>query len=326
MKHGFICGKFLPFHTGHEALIRFALERCEQLTVLVCASDQENISGRLRAEWIRASFPHLLRLYIQVLPYLESQLPNTSESSQAVSKLWAKEFQRWVPETDVMFSSEPYGEFVADFMGIQHELFDQARESVPISATQIRAYPHRYWKFIPQVVRPHFCKKIVLLGTESTGKSVLTERLATHFQMPFVAEAGREVIPDSKGFQFEDLYRVAETHAEAIHRGLQIGKPFLFIDTDIHITQSYAQMFFGKQLEVAEQIYSFNRADLYLYLRADAPFIQDGTRLDIDMRNALDQSHRSILESYGVSYVEIDGNWEERCSQAVELIEQFFSL
>lgn len=326
MKQGFICGKFLPFHTGHEALIRFALERCSKLTVLVCVSDQESIPGKLRANWIRASFPKLPKLHIQVLPYLESDLPNTSESSEEVSRVWAREFQRWVPDTDVMFSSEPYGEFVANFMGIQHELFDQAREAVPISATQIRSHPHRHWDFIPEAVRHYLCKKIVLLGTESTGKSTLTERLASHFQMPYVAEAGRDLIPDSNAFELADLHPVAEAHAQAIVEGIQQGFPFLFIDTDIHITQSYAQMFFGKQLSVSEDIYSLNRADLYLYMKADAPFIQDGTRLDIQTRNALDHSHRETLATYGINFVEIGGNWEERFKKAVERIELYFSL
>ena len=53
------------------------------------------------------------------------------------------------------------------------------------------------WKFLPDSVRPYFSIKVVVLGTESTGKSTLTERLAKYFNCSSVKEAGRDLIVDS---------------------------------------------------------------------------------------------------------------------------------
>jgi HTH-type transcriptional repressor of NAD biosynthesis genes len=52
MTKGFVFGKFLPFHKGHEAMIKFALTKCDFLTVLVCCSDKESIPDTFRKSWI----------------------------------------------------------------------------------------------------------------------------------------------------------------------------------------------------------------------------------------------------------------------------------
>ncbi|MEM7367579.1 MAG: AAA family ATPase [Bacteroidota bacterium] len=321
---GFTCGKFLPFHKGHEALIRFGLEHCDELTVLVCASDQELISGETRAAWIRNTCSQDPGLIVKVLPYKESQLPNTSESSRRVSKIWASEFRRWVPNANIFFSSEPYGAYVADFMNIQHLSFDLSRTTVPVSATQIRENPGAFWEYLPVAVRPNYCKKVVILGTESTGKSTLTKQLANHYKVPFVAEAGRDLISNSREFALEELYLVARAHAGAIAKAVKQGYPLIIVDTDIHITQSYARLFFDKQLEIEEAVYTTNKADIYLYLTADVPLVQDGTRLGEAARQSLDASHRRVLSEYSIKPIEIAGEWEGRKRKAIETIDRLF--
>ena len=56
MIKAFLFGKFLPFHKGHEAMINFALTKCDFLTVLVCCSDKERIPDTLRKAWIEKAF------------------------------------------------------------------------------------------------------------------------------------------------------------------------------------------------------------------------------------------------------------------------------
>ena len=43
MIKGFIIGKFMPFHKGHEALIEYAKSKCDHLTVLVGFREGEPI-------------------------------------------------------------------------------------------------------------------------------------------------------------------------------------------------------------------------------------------------------------------------------------------
>lgn len=311
----------MPFHKGHAELINFARQHCDHLTVLVCCSDQEQLPGPVRQAWLQETYAADDAIEVRLLEYLESELPNTSETSLAVSIIWADKFLQIVPECSLVVTSEPYGELVAARMGIQHLPFDVAREVVPIAASTIRQNPAAYWHFLPDSVKPYYVRKVVLLGTESTGKTTLATQLAAHFQASLVEEAGRDLIADSTSFSLADLHSVAKEHARRIERA-QIGPSALVvIDTDIHITQSYARLMFGQELTVLPEVYALNRAALYLYLAADVPFVQDGGRLPNADRLRLDVLHRQTLQHYGIEVIEISGTWPQRFRQAVQLIE-----
>lgn len=325
MKKGFVFGKFLPFHMGHEAMIRFALTQCDFLLVLICVSNKEDIPGPVRYHWLTKTFNSELNIEIRLFDYKEEELPNSSESSEEISKVWADVFSRTIPDFKILVTSEPYGEFVARYMNILHIPFDPGRTIVPVAASSIRRNLIDNWKFLPDTVKPYFTMKVVILGTESTGKTTLTQKLANHFKCTEVKEAGRDLIENSNQFKFSDLEKVANEHARRIENAMFGDHPLIIIDTDIHITQSYARFVFGRSLETESSIYQANKANLYLYLDKDAPFIQDGTRMEESQRNLLDESHRSILEAAGIDYVLIRGNWEERYRQAIRSIQNLLT-
>lgn len=320
MVKAFVFGKFLPFHKGHEAMINFALTKCDFLTVLVCCSDIEKIPATTRQAWIENTFEGIENIEIKSFNYLESELPNTSVSSQEVSKVWSEKFMRFFPDYQLVITSEEYGNYVASFMGITHLAFDIPKQLFPVSATAVRQDLMTNWKFLPDSVKPDFAIKVVILGTESTGKSTLSEKLAAYFNGSLVKEVGREIIADSKSFEFEDLLIVASEHAKQIDKAVIGANPLVIIDTDIHITKSYSHFIFNRELEIDDKIYHTNKANLYLYLNKDVEYVQDGTRLSETDRNQLDISHRTTLLKHQIEFIEITGNWEERFEKAVQII------
>lgn len=322
MTKAFVFGKFLPFHKGHEAMIHFALAQCDWLIVLVCCSDRESIPGPIRAGWIKNTFSSRNDMRVEVFNYSEKDLPNTSESSEAVSAVWANIFKKLFPDYSIVVTSEPYGDFVAGFMGIRHISFDADKQLFPVSATAIRNDIFGNWMFLPEAVKPAYTTKVVILGTESTGKTTLAERLSKHYNCSCVLEAAREIIANSNAFSLDDLQLVAKEHAKAINRAVFSGSPLVIIDTDIHITQSYSKFVFGKTLDLSADIYNSNKADLYLYLNNDVEYWQDGTRLNERQRNALDISHREVLSAHNIDIVEISGDWPLRFAKAVEQIDR----
>jgi HTH-type transcriptional repressor of NAD biosynthesis genes len=322
MTKAFVFGKFLPFHKGHEALISFAMKNCDFLTVLVCCSDKENILAEIRKSWINKTFITSKNIDVKTFNYLESELPNTSESSQEVSKIWSEKFKIIFPNYHLVITSEEYGNYVASFMGIKHIAFDIPKQFFPISATAVRNDIFTNWKFLPDSVKPYFAIKVVVLGTESTGKTTLTQQLAKHFNCSSVNEAGRDLIANSNSFEFDDLYLVATEQAKRIDMAVLEQSPLIIIDTDIHITKSYANFIFDKTLEAESKTYNSNKADLYLYLNNDVGYVQDGTRLSENDRNLLDISHRNILQQHNIDITEITGDWEQRFDKAVTTIKQ----
>lgn len=325
MIKAFVFGKFLPFHNGHEALINFALTKCDFLTVLVCCSDKESISAEIRQSWINKTFELSKNIEVKTYNYSENELPNTSESSKEISKIWSEKFKIIFPEYNLVITSEDYGNYVASFMGIRHIAFDIPKQLFRVSATTVRNDIFANWKFLPESVRNYFRINVVLLGTESTGKTRLTERLAKHFNCCSVKETGRDLIDNSNSFEFDDLQLVAYEHAKRIESVVLEQSPLIIIDTDIHITKSYANFIFNKTLEVESKIYNSNKADLYLYLNNDVEYVQDGTRLSESDRNLLDISHRNILQQHNIDITEITGDWQQRFEKAVTTIKQMIS-
>jgi len=325
MVKAFVFGKFLPFHKGHEAMMNFALTKCDFLTVLVCCSDKESIPDTFRKAWIEKAFEKKKNIEIRTFNYFESELPNTSESSESVSKIWADIFKKQLPDYSLLITSEEYGNFVAAFMNIQHIAFDIPKKLYPVSATAVRNNFFANWKFLPDTVKPDLLLKVVILGTECTGKTTLTEKLAKHFNCSFVMEAGRDIIANSNSFTFDDLYLVATEHAKRIDKTILADSPLVIIDTDIHTTKSYSRFTFENELEISANIYNSNRANIYLYLNNDVEYLQDGTRLSESERNLLDLSHRQVLKDHNIDIIEVKGDWNERFEKAVEQINKLIA-
>jgi HTH-type transcriptional repressor of NAD biosynthesis genes len=322
MKRGLVLGKYMPIHKGHVDLIEYALSICDEVIVWLCVSDQETMPANLRFEWVKQTFEKDKRVHPVLFEYDESVFPNSSVSSREVSRIWSTVIKEQLPPIDVIVTSEKYGDYVAEYLQIKHCFFETKRL---VSATHIRLQPYKYWEDMVDEVKSYYFKKVCLLGTESTGKSTLTKKLANYFGGDSVAEAGRDIVDDSNECVFEDLSLIAQEHAKAILAKEQAVNRILFVDTDIHITQSYAHFLFDRELKVDDWIVAANRCDLYLYLDNDAPYIQDGTRLSEEDRNRLDASHKQELKKAGIPFILISGNWEERFARAIEEVNAFVS-
>jgi HTH-type transcriptional regulator, transcriptional repressor of NAD biosynthesis genes len=322
MTKAFVFGKFMPFHNGHRAMIEYAAEHCDELIVLPCISDKESISGKMRKKWIEQTFKWNSRIKVKLFNYKESELPNTSVSSNEVSKIWSEKFKKILADVNLLVTSEPYGELVASFMNIRHLNFDISRTQVPVSATKIRNNPFEYWDFLPDAVKPYYQRKVVILGTESSGKTTLAEYLSTNFNAALVREMGRALIPNSEKFEISDLKRVAAAHQKETAEAIQSLKPLIVMDTDIHITQSYAFYKFGQYLDLPKQWYRTQKADLYLFLPAETPYVQDGSRLSKAERNELGLCHSVTLEKFGIGYHVLSEDFTKRKKEAEAHINQ----
>lgn len=230
--------------------------------------------------------------------YLDCKgMPDKEEADREVSKFWAEFLKKKFPHVDVIFSSERYGDFVAEYMQINHVSFDESRRIQQVSGTKIRNDPFTYREFLPKNVQPYFVKKVCIVGAESTGKSTLTKLLATHYNTTYVHEVGRELCPDNAICTEILLMKIAEEHARLIEQKTLEANKLLFVDTDVNITRSYGRFLLKVELEIPKWIEDTNRSDLYIYLDTDCDLIQDGGRLPSkELRNILASSHRKALD------------------------------
>jgi NadR type nicotinamide-nucleotide adenylyltransferase len=153
---------------------------------------------------------------------------------------------------------------------------------------------------------------VCLHGAESTGKSVLAERLAARFGAVWVPEYGRTYC-EEKGtdLSMTDLLAIAEGQAMANQAALSAHPRLVILDTDQLMTAAWAEMLFG---EVPAALMAYPKADHYLLFAADVPWVDDGTRFfgkgPLRMRFAA--LAEEMLGRAAVPFTRISGDWAMR--------------
>lgn len=319
---GLVLGKFMPLHNGHIHLIEKAATEVDELTVLVCSIKSEPIAGVLRYHWMRTQFPNLRVLHVQ------DENPQEPKEHAFFWEIWINTIERNCPNgVDKVFSSEDYGDELARRLGAEHILVDRERKQVPISARQIRLNPMAHWQYIPEVVRPYYIKRVVLTGPESTGKSVLSEKLAKHFNTNFVEEYGRTYC-EAFGTDLNkmDFAHIAGGQMLIEDQAALQSNKILFCDTDLIVTQIWAEIYFNHCPQWILQAAHQRKYDLFLLMDKDIPWVDDGTRAFEENRAWQYNRLKEELESRSLPYVEIKGDFDQRFDKAVAAVERMLAL
>lgn len=154
--------------------------------------------------------------------------------------------------------------------------------------------------------------RICFHGAESTGKSVLADKLARELGLPWVPEYGRTYCEEhGTDLTMADLLAIAEGQQAAVAAASAGHPPLLLLDTDQLMTAAWAEMLFG---HVPDALLAYPKADLYLLFSADVPWVEDGTRLfgQTPQRARFAQLAEEVLVRAGVPWRRIAGNWDER--------------
>ncbi len=321
MTRGFVLGKFMPPHAGHLALCEAALRLVDQLTVLVCWLPGDPIPGAQRLAWMQQLLPQA-----RVLGFGEAA-PQAPADDPAFWPIWQEIVRRVHPEPiDFVFAGETYGQELADRLGARFlPLLGRSPDGDPlarVSASQVRVDPGAHWALVPPPVRGHFAQTICLHGPESVGKTQLAARLADHFKTIAVPEYGRTHC-EMFGTELdeEDLLTIGRVQTATIAATRRWCNRRLIADTDALMTAAWCEMLLDR---VPAELLEQPKADLYLPLDADVPWVDDGTRLfgEADRRARFAAVSQSMLERAGVRWVRIGGSWDERFAQAVAEIER----
>ena len=184
-------------------------------------------------------------------------------------------------------------------------------------------------------------KKIVIIGPECTGKSILCKQLADHYNTAWVPEYAREyLINNGKEYRYEDLYKIGEGQireeeitVKSIEQNYRIeriqnpssnpsGQP-IFIDTDLYVIKVWSEFVFNKcDNRILSQI-ADRHYDLYLLCNIDLPWVKDELREHPDLysRQKLSHYYKDALINQSVPWVEISGNYEQRLQKAINAVE-----
>ena len=143
MKIGFTIGKFAPFHKGHEYLISKGIQEMDEFYVVVYDTPQFGIDIETKRKWITTKFPTAKIL----LAFDSPKQYGLDSQTVEIQMKYLSQILGDIP-VNYFYSSEEYGNCVAEYLNISHVLVDQERKEIPISASKIRQDTERYKEYM----------------------------------------------------------------------------------------------------------------------------------------------------------------------------------
>lgn len=332
MRSGILFGRYLPPHRGHMFHIAQASTLVDVLTVVIIEDEKRDrlvceqnkipyIDGNLRLRWMCEQLQDINHIKIRKITMDQSSDPQAVET--AVKEQLNESF-------DVMFVKKEHDlvRYQTIFLNSEHVVLPDRSTRFPLVSGDILSKPLSYWGYLLGSARPHFVKRILITGTESSGKTTLIKSLGKLYNTSWCEEVGRHY-PDQYTGGNEEVYntldfsRMAWLHKEKELSTYRTANRVAFVDTDAVVTQYYSQLYLQESNEIIESIIKSNQYDLILMLCPDVAWVADGKRLNSDQARRI-QLHEKLKDMYherGFSVVEVSGNYKERLDKAIALID-----
>lgn len=318
-------GKFNPLHMGHLDCILQAANLCHELFIVLRIGNGLNeINRRIRYRWLYQLTNHIGNVNIIMVENA------VCVDDALTDEYWRNEAEQVKMKIDKMIDvifldseSKTYGTSIKE--NYESELYFLPGNE--INSTELNRNIYAHWDWLPNIVRPFYVKKVLLIGGESTGKTTLTINLANRFNTNYIDEVGREISERSGTNQLmlpEEFIEILLQQKLNEIKAITQSNKILFIDTDALVTQFYLSFHNAPDLErkkaLSESINSLNHYDLILFLEPDIAFVQDGVRNESICQNRMKYSEqlKGLLCAYDKKYVIVRGSFQERYETAVQ--------
>jgi NadR type nicotinamide-nucleotide adenylyltransferase len=169
-------------------------------------------------------------------------------------------------------------------------------------------------------------KRLVVTGSECTGKTTLAAALGAGYDAPVASEFVREYAEAKPGpIDSTDHWPIVrgQMHRqdEAVSQARHAGRPLVVFDTDLLSTVVYAWHYTGQCEAGIEAMAREKLADHYLLLDIDVPWMADGIRDRGDHREAVHLLFRETLTRFGAPFTLIRGSWDDRFAAAIATVD-----
>jgi len=169
-------------------------------------------------------------------------------------------------------------------------------------------------------------KRIVVTGSECTGKTTLARALAEHYRTAWVPEVVRAYVEAKKVPPgFDDVDNIARLHVALSDRIGEGASALLILDTDLLSTWVYSHHYYGDCPKWIDESILKRRGDLYLLAGIDVPWQADGLQRDRGhMREEMQALFRDEIVRRRFRHIEIEGAPGQRLATAVRAIDELF--
>lgn len=318
VKVGIFFGEFAPLHIGHLSVIHQALMENDCVVLVVSGSHRENDRGMSIDLPLDRRFRYLREAFndeptLRVVMINEDGIPDYPNGWDA----WVTEFRKQVLSVladdieqshrfTIYIGENEYDKELQSRLPSCYHMRWVERKTLPISATQIRQNAMKYWSYIVPQFRRHFVKKILVIGSASTGKSTMVRRLAKEFQAPFSEEHARlyEEIYNVRDEELteNDYIRFINGQFDLNQRAIDnpYSKGIAILDTDAIVTRCYAKLYLpASAMHTLEPLFQYTipkeELDLILVLPPMTNYVNDGFRA-MEWEDSRDEFHDELMD------------------------------
>ncbi|MBC3919685.1 ATP-binding protein [Undibacterium sp. CY18W] len=159
--------------------------------------------------------------------------------------------------------------------------------------------------------------RVVILGAESSGKSILAEALAAHYQTIWVPEYLREFVEQQQRVpRQEEQILIARTQLQREAELASKAQDWLFCDTGPCMTAIYSRHYFGDagaELDALDQAHQY---DFTIVTAPDFPWMPDGLqRESAAVRQLIHEEVLNVLEDRDIPFLLVEGSKAQRLEQ-----------
>lgn len=342
-----VIGKFYPPHAGHRHLIETAAVGADHAYVLVQGNRFESLSVAQRAGWLTEEFS--TEAFdggnVTIVP-----VRNDCPVDYASDEIWTAQVEnmRWalkahgVEKIDAVYSSEGYGDRLAQAFGAAHVPVEPARTTHPVSGTMCRDDLSGNWEQLVPAARRGLAVRVIVVGAESTGTTTLSEDLREHYLQQFPALA--DVPEYGRYYTYELLESLQLTNPEAsvedlvwtdtdfgiianrqteLEQAAAEAAPLVIADTDALATTLWERYYLGDGSYGSYDAQAhLPRRDVYLLTDHNGvDFEDDGWREGEHRRPEMTEWFKETLTDEGHSWILVTGSPERRLATATAVID-----
>lgn len=161
--------------------------------------------------------------------------------------------------------------------------------------------------------------KVVVIGSECTGKTTLARELAEWLGAPHSEEYARRYVDDKRTpLDASDVQPIARGQIAAEDEAIVRAGEVVVLDTDLVSTVVYSRHYYGACPSWVEQAARARLGGLYLLLYPDVPWVADGLQRDRPhLRQQVHEELRLALEAWEAKVAHVRGSdWTTRRADA----------
>ncbi len=163
-------------------------------------------------------------------------------------------------------------------------------------------------------------KRIVITGTESSGKTTLSNLLAEEYKANIVSEFAREYLQKlGRDYDFDDVIKMAK---EQLHLEEEVGGELAILDTDLTVYAIWIKEKYNKEIDWITEHLKVATDKIYLLCDYNIDWEEDELREHPNQedRKRLFDDYKKLLDKYQLSYYVISGDIPSRIKKCREII------